>query len=275
MELWRLLDSGPANGFRNMAVDVAMAQLAADQPFAATLRLYGWQPAAVSLGYHQPLHDIDLEACQRDHLDVVYRPTGGRAVLHSDELTYAVVLGPSSRLFKAEIMTVYEQLSQAILAGLALLQISAQFDRSERALKNFSRGELSGLCYASANRHEIGVEGKKMIGSAQRRMDQAVLQHGSILIGPQHCDLAFYLANRADDRRQAVHRYMKEHTVCLNEISPRPITYTEFSAALAEGFRRTLDLEWIKTPLTAVEEERAQELERQARLNIQERRERG
>ncbi len=271
LERWRFIDSGSGSGFTHMAVDLALAQQAAQRPFAATLRVYRWQPAAVSLGFHQSLEEIDLEACRRQGVDVVYRPTGGRAVLHSNELTYSVTLSPASRLFDLEIMAVYERISLAILAALAQLQIPAVFDRSERTAKDFSRGELSSLCYASAIQHEIGVQGRKLVGSAQRRFTDAVLQHGSILIGPEHCDLAFLLARGDQARRRSVHRYMAAHTVCLNELAASPLRYNDLAAALKLGFQQALNIEWIMAPLCAEELAAAEQNRGQADSDLQRR----
>lgn len=271
LERWRFIDSGSGSGFTHMAVDLALAQQAAQRPFAATLRVYRWQPAAVSLGFHQSLEEIDLEACRRQGVDVVYRPTGGRAVLHSNELTYSVTLSPASRLFDLEIMAVYERISLAILAALAQLQIPAVFDRSDRTAKDFSRGELSSLCYASAIQHEIGVQGRKLVGSAQRRFTDAVLQHGSILIGPEHCDLAFLLARGDQARRRSVHRYMAAHTVCLNELAASPLRYNDLAAALKLGFQQALNIEWIMAPLCAEELAAAEQNRGQADSDLQRR----
>lgn len=254
-ERWRFLDSGPGCGKYNMAVDLAITQQAGRQPFAATLRVYSWQPAAVSLGYHQSLSDLDLEQCRRRGVDVVLRPTGGRAVLHCNELTYSVVLSSASRYFKTEIQAVYERLAQALLAGLSALHSAIVFDRAERTPQNFSRGELSSLCYASTVRHEIGFQGRKMVGSAQRRFENAILQHGSILMGPEHADLAFLLSRGDDAWRTAVQQHMLRHTVHLNEWTVEPIRYEQVAAALRLGFKQTLDIDWVDAPLSAVEEQ--------------------
>ncbi|NLP12823.1 lipoate--protein ligase family protein [bacterium] len=271
LERWRFIDSNSDSGSTHMAVDLALAQQAAQRPFAATLRVYRWQPAAVSLGYHQSLNEIDVDACRRDGVDVVYRPTGGRAVLHSNELTYSVTLSPASRLFTLEIMGVYEQISLAILAGLAQLQIPAVFDRSERTAKDFARGELSSLCYASAVQHEIGVQGRKLVGSAQRRFADAILQHGSILIGPEHCDLAYYLARGDQARRQTIHRYLAGHTVCLNDLAALPVRYKDLAAALQSGFQQALNIEWIMEPLSPEEQAAAERNRSQAESEMQRR----
>lgn len=245
-----------------MAVDLAMTQQAFMQPFNATLRVYRWQPAAVSLGFHQPLSDINLELCRSRGVDVVVRPTGGRAVLHCNELTYSVILSPASRYFKTDTETVYSNLARALLAGLALLQPSIALDRAERTPPAFARGELAGLCYAATIRHEIGVQGRKMVGSAQRRFDHAVLQHGSILLGPEHADLALLLSRGDDAWRSAVRDHMLRHTVHLNECTQQTIGYEQVAAALRQGFAQALDIAWVDEPLSEREEAEVEKLER-------------
>jgi len=263
MEQWRFIDSGAGDGQTNMATDSAMARLAGDLPYAATLRVYGWHPPTISLGYHQSLDDLELDQCRRDGIEVVYRPTGGRAVLHSEELTYAVVVGPGSYLFGLDIMTLYERLSHAILDALNRLRISALFDRSQRTPQNFSRGELSSLCYASAIQHEIGVDGKKLVGSAQRRFEHAVLQHGSILLGPHHSQLARYLRQGDETWRKAVQRYMEQHTVTLNALRTPPVGYEELATALQTGFAGVLAIALTAAPLTSGEIACVEELRQQ------------
>ena len=263
MEGWRFIDSGAGDGHTNMATDLAMARLAGDVPYAATLRVYGWHPPTISLGYHQSLDDLELDQCRRDGVEVVYRPTGGRAVLHSEELTYAVVIGPGSYLFGLDIMTLYERLSHAILDALNRLHIAALFDRSQRTPQNFSRGELSSLCYASAIQHEIGVNGKKLVGSAQRRFEYAVLQHGSILLGPHHTQLARYLRHGDETWRKAVQRYMQQHTVSLDELRTPPVHYEELATALPMGFAGVLGVALTAAPLTSGEKACLEDLRQQ------------
>lgn len=253
-EQWRFIDSGPADGFDNMAVDLALARCHAGVP---VLRLYGWKPPAISLGFHQRLSDLDLDKCQRANIDVVYRPTGGRAVLHADEVTYAIILGAGSALFHERILPVYERISQGILAGLARLDVPLGFERAPRLEQAPGASDLASLCFASSVQYEIGHAGKKMIGSAQRRLDGVVLQHGSILLGREHLQLVDYLAAPAS---VAARRFMQEKTVSLNEISPRPLDYTAVAAALREGFAEHWGIEFITSELTAAERVSAAQL---------------
>ena len=93
---WRILNTGLRGGAANMALDQALAESVAAGRSLRLVRFYGWNPPAVSLGYHQPASDLDLPACLRAGFEVVRRPTGGRAVLHRDEFTYSVKIGRAS-----------------------------------------------------------------------------------------------------------------------------------------------------------------------------------
>ena len=252
-EQWRFIDSGALDGRTNMAIDEALAMHIGRTQGAPVLRVYAWRPAAVSLGFHQSFDDIRIDLCQRDGIDVVMRPTGGRAVLHADELTYAVIIPENSLHYRQEISSLYEMLSRGILKALEYLDIHVRFERSATTPKNFARGELSALCYASSVQHEIGFQGKKLVGSAQRRFEGAALQHGSILIGAKHLDLADYLSRGDHKWRQAVKRYMASHTVCLNDLSATPITYRELAAAMKKGFASALNIAFTDDELSAEE----------------------
>ena len=226
-----------------MALDAAMAEHCLESGNISTLRVYGWQPHAISLGFHQSPQDLDLEKCRRNEIDVVVRPTGGRAILHADEITYAVIIPRSSRHFDREILKVYELISQCLIAALRRLRINVSFERARSTPKDFSRGELSSLCYASSVQYEINYQNRKLIGSAQRRFEHAILQHGSILVGPKHLDLADYLAHPDLNWKKAVRRYMARNTLYLNELSPEPLTYPTLAQALRQGFSEYLGIE--------------------------------
>lgn len=257
MERWRVIDSGALSGAQNMAIDEAIAAYNTQMDALPTLRLYAWKPCAISLGFHQSLEDIHLDRCRNDGIQVVVRPTGGRAVLHAEELTYAVVIPKSSVFYHDKILTVYETISRALLEAFHRLNISADFERAGRTPNNFSRGELSSLCYASSVQHEIGVGGRKLVGSAQRRIDGVILQHGSILIGPKHLDLTYYLDQGDDKWRAAVRRYMERHTVCLNELSTKPVHYASLADAIQRGFESQLGIRLEPASLTEWEENEA------------------
>ncbi len=259
-EVWRFIDSGFTDGRSNMTLDEAIAMAAASGSVPPTLRVYGWMPPAISLGFHQSMDDIDLSQCAKDGIDVVFRPTGGRAILHAEELTYSVILPDNSKHYQKDILPIYDVISRALLAALHLLGIDASFDRASSTPKDFMRGELSTLCYATSIQHEIGYQGKKLVGSAQRRFEGSVLQHGSILIGQRHLDIAKYLSRGDEKRRQAIRRYMQEHTITLNELSDRPLNYAQLSKAMRDGFAQELGISWIDSEPSSQELQMAEEL---------------
>lgn len=233
-----------------MAVDLSLVRCYQGIP---VLRVYGWRPPAVSLGYHQSLQEIDRARCAADGVDVVFRPTGGRAVLHDQEVTYAVILGRESRLFDRQIMTVYERISRGILVALSQLASDLTFERSGSTPADYHRGDMSSLCFASSVQHEIGFEGRKMIGSAQRRFGDVVLQHGSILLDQAHLRLAEYLAGKSEEQKSAVRRYMENRTACLNQLVASPVSRSRVTQALRQGFAALWSLAFTDSGLTAPE----------------------
>ena len=183
----RVFQDGASTGSVNMARDAELlaGHMPGDDPI---LRVYRWEPAAVTIGYNQDFTDFDESAIGAAGYDLVRRPTGGRAILHADELTYAVIGTSPGPVFGASLNETYLKINQALLAFLADLGIAADISTGE------SRQEAKGLvCFRSAGRHEISVGGRKLIGSAQRRTGSVFLQHGSILAGPRHLELPSFL----------------------------------------------------------------------------------
>lgn len=183
MSSLRVIQDGPQSGAVNMQRDAALLAGAGpgDPPI---LRLYRWQPGAVTYGFHQRDEDFDHQAIADLGFDLVRRPTGGRAILHAEELTYSVVGASPSPLFGDSLHSCYMKINEALVTFLRDLgqaaEISGGEDRSETK---------QAVCFKSAGQHEIRVDGRKIIGSAQRRGDGVFLQHGSILTGPRHADL--------------------------------------------------------------------------------------
>lgn len=177
---WRLLQHGPADGSWNMAVDEAMVHAVGEGRIPPTLRFYTWSRPTVSLGMLQRIPGgVDLPACQRLAIPLVRRPTGGRAVLHAQELTYSVVaplLGPWRTLSVSET---FGLVSRALILGLDRLGVTALVgdSGSETADRDRTRA-----CFQVRRMPAVLVAGRKLIGSAQRRFRRALLQHGSILL---------------------------------------------------------------------------------------------
>ncbi len=181
---WHFLDTGPNLGAYNMAIDeelLAKAQAGENVP---VLRFYGWNPPAVSLGRFQKIEEaVNIEACRQHGFDIVRRITGGRAVLHRHELTYSVISRIDNPLFPPNVHGTYKVIAEGLLAGLRNLGISAEIvSRTSRHAHLVETRAKDPACFSSPSWYEIVVNGKKIVGSAQRRLSNAFLQHGSILI---------------------------------------------------------------------------------------------
>lgn len=231
---FEFLDTGAHTGAQNMAFDVARAEAVDAGRALPSLRVYHWAPWCISLGRHQQESDLNAARCADDGIDIVRRPTGGRAILHAEELTYCVVMPSRGR----GIMDVYKDISEALTAGLSSLASGIEMARSQPQFAKLYQ-EPGGIpCFSSSARYEIEVGGRKLVGSAQRRIGETVLQHGSILIGDAHLQLAGYLAVD-ETNRDAILSDMRAHTTTLDEVLGRRIGWEELREALREGFEKT------------------------------------
>ena len=165
--LWRLvIDESPRSGAANMAIDQAIAEACVAGESLPTLRFYRWHPPAVSLGRHQSVGDVNLEAITARGYELVRRPTGGRAILHTDELTYSVAGAESEPRLSGGVMDAYLRLSNALLAGLEMLQVVA-VDKAAGTVR--AGPNVSAACFEVPSAYEITAGGRKLLGSAQSR----------------------------------------------------------------------------------------------------------
>jgi len=246
---WQFLNSGFASGDVNMECDEALAQHLLDGGEAGTLRVYGWNPPAISLGRNQSIECIDLAKAANDNVEVVKRATGGRAILHSEELTYSVTMLSTPKSFRAE----YHMVSQSLVAGLRLLGADVNLEPTQPHFPSLYQQPSSGACYASTAQHEIKSGGKKIVGSAQRRYSRAdgwevVLQHGSILLGPDHRRLTRYLKISEEDDRQRLEDIMQNRVTDLSSVLNRRVEFAEVAEAIKTGFETTLSIEFDMSP---------------------------
>ena len=179
---WRLLLDPPAAGAWNMAVDEALLDGVAAGNGPPTLRFYEWAPPCLSLGYFQPFDVVDVAGCLRLGVDVVRRPTGGRAILHDRELTYSVALPRRLLGDDGAVLPSYHRLSLALERGLNRLGAPVVLAPERTAQPGPDHGPV---CFDRPSAHEILLDGRKLVGSAQVRQATAILQHGSILIEPR------------------------------------------------------------------------------------------
>jgi lipoate-protein ligase A len=182
----RVLQDEPGEAAWNMSVDEAL--LLECGRAGPALRLYGWRAPALSLGYRQAA-PAWLPRCAELGVEVVRRVTGGGAVLHAADLTYAVVAPPGTPFLPDDLAGSYAWIRARLLEGLQSAGFAA---RAARARAGAARLDL---CFAGATGYEVELEGRKLIGSAQRRGALGLLQHGSIRIAD---DTALYRALTGD-----------------------------------------------------------------------------
>ena len=207
-----------------MALDQELVKSVAEGISPPVIRFFGWNPPAVSLGYNQKKADLDIDACRRAGFDVVRRPTGGRAVLHQDEFTYSVIAPESDRLIGGTILETYQSIAAGLLAGLKKLGVPAEMVKSSPPA---AATQGSPLCFAAAGRYEISASGKKLIGSAQRRINGVILQQGSLLLS---CD-------QREDFFKTPGPQVQAGT--LKEILGCQLDYHQVSAAMKTGFSQS------------------------------------
>jgi len=178
---WRLIIDGSLPGARNMARDVAMLEAVADGEAPPTVRLYGWDPPCLSLGRHQGVKAADLEFCRAEGIDVVRRPTGGRALLHHLELTYAVAAPLGTGPLPRGLQDTYRLICGALVQAMQALGVEAELTGGDVNLE-LPGPQSTVPCFEAPAGGEVVVGGRKLIGSAMRAHGSAVLQHGAILL---------------------------------------------------------------------------------------------
>ncbi|GLY09936.1 lipoate--protein ligase family protein [Pseudobacillus badius] len=243
-ETWKFVDSGRQTAEFNMAMDEALLEWHSEGKIPPVIRFYGWEPAALSIGYFQKAaKEIDLDAVKRHGLGFVRRPTGGRGVLHEHELTYSVIVTEEHPNMPAGVTEAYRVISEGILKGFHHLGLEAYFavPRTEEE-KDSLKNPRSSVCFDAPSWYELVVEGRKVAGSAQTRQKGVILQHGSILLDLDE-DKLFSLFTYSNDRvKERMQRAFKSKAVAVNDISPRKVTYEKAGEAFKKGFQEGLGI---------------------------------
>ena len=259
---WRLICSPPLSGAENMSIDEAILEAVGAGESLPTLRLYSWVPACLSLGYGQRFRDVEESVLAENGWDVVRRPTGGKAILHTDELTYSVCARADHSLMEGGILPSYRRIAAALLAGLDRLAVGAETREKYTAEK-----EPPGpVCFEIPSDWEITWEGKKLVGSAQvRRRDRdrargAVLQHGTLPLEGDLRRIVQVLAFETESERQAAAGRIPNRAVTLSSALGRTVSWQEAAEAVVDGFTTTLGIRFRNGDLTAPESIRAGEL---------------
>jgi lipoate-protein ligase A len=247
---WRLLNYRPCSAFENMAIDEAMFRETIKNKKPPTLRFFGWRPAAVSIGYFQELkNEINFNQCRRSGVNIVRRMTGGKAVYHSDEITYSLTAGSSETLFPDDIVGTYKIISLCLARGLSLLGIEAHLAKA--GITATGKGsDLASSCFSVPSGNELLVDGRKICGSAQTRTHGGFLQHGSLLMTFDPVETAaLILTSQAPEQSEK----LRCSVTAVNEVIPSPVSAETLCSVLQKGFIDELGIDLSEEPLTPAE----------------------
>jgi len=236
-----------------MAIDEAVLRATQNNEGALpTLRFYSWTFPAVSLGYFQDIgKEVDIDVCRRRNIQIIRRPTGGKAVLHENDLTYSVIARDSNSLFPKDVLGTYRVISQCIASGLALAGIKVEMTGNGRVSDENS---LKTSCFSSPSRYELLVKNRKICGSAQLRSRDAFLQHGSILLDFDPYKTCEIILPRSEDYEGQVLR-LKQAVTSIGEQTEAIADIDKLRRLLTEGFEKTLGIELRQGKLSPEEEE--------------------
>ncbi|SFJ32261.1 lipoate-protein ligase A [Thermoflavimicrobium dichotomicum] len=256
LQEWRYIPYKKYSPAWNMAIDEAIMIAHREGKVPPTLRFYGWNPASLTIGYFQKVEkEVDREELYKRGLGFVRRMTGGRAVLHDQELTYSVVVSEGHPMIPSTVSESYRVISQGLVAGFQELGMDAYM-----SLPKKRPTMTSAACFDSPSDYELVLEGKKVAGSAQVRKHGIVLQHGSILLDLD-IDLLFSVLRFPSERvRERLKASFTEKAVAINDLRSEKVTIKEVIAAFEKGFAKGMGIRLKKEALTPYEEELAHQL---------------
>ncbi len=241
MNEWQFINTGLHSGAFNMEFDIELAEKLQRQEIVPTLRVYGWNPWAISLGYNQSETDINKINCSKFGFDIVRRPTGGRAILHANEITYSVVMFADGK----SVTEVYSEISRSLVNSLQRICPEVSYETSQPNFQTLYKKQESIPCFSASARYEVQINGRKLVGSAQRRysadgMPDVVLQHGSILLGTEHKLLADVLNLENKNIKDKIIEDIEQKTIDLSSAAGRIVSFEETSEVIRSGFEGTM-----------------------------------
>jgi lipoate-protein ligase A len=254
-----LIVDSSARGAWNMAVDESLLEHVGRGESLPTLRLYAWQPACLSLGYAQPFADVDTVRLSERGWDVVRRPTGGRAILHTDELTYSITAPLDEPRVAGTVLESYNRLAQALLAAVKSLDVPVE-------MKEHKRGQEAAqgpVCFEVPSAFEITVNGKKLIGSAQARRKEGVLQHGTLPLFGDLGRITDALVFPDESARAAAAEKLLSRATTIESVLGRTIEWKTAAQAFVKAFESELNIALEHGELSAAEITRAETLEQE------------
>jgi len=256
MDTWRLLITLPARGAWNMALDESILEHIGRGESIPTLRLYAWEPACLSLGHAQPFADVDTERLKQSGWEVVRRATGGRAILHTDEITYSVIAPNNEPRVAGTVLESYNRLAQALL--LAVKELDLPVEMKEGKAENGST--LNPVCFEVPSTYEITVDGKKLIGSAQARKREGVLQHGSLPLTGDLTRICQVLTFENECARTRTTQRLLTRAATVESALGREVSWETAAQAFIHAFEAQLGLSLQRGELSLSESRRTDEL---------------
>jgi lipoyl(octanoyl) transferase len=254
--------TAPTHGAWNMAADEAMLEHLGRGESLPTLRLYAWEPACLSLGHAQPFADVDVDRLTARGWEVVRRPTGGRAILHIDEITYSVIASSSEPRMAGSVLESYNRLASALLKAVRSLGLDARSNPLSTELSG-RHGETNPVCFEVPSAYEITVDSKKLIGSAQARRKEGVLQHGSLPLTGDLARITDALVFPDESSRLDAAQRLLARATTVESVLGRRVTWDEAAHALCNAFEAELDLYLEPGSLSDGEKGRLEELVQQ------------
>lgn len=264
---WRRIVSGPLTGAANMALDEALFRSVQAGISPPVLRLYRWQPATVTLGYGQRGdRQVNLSACRSMGIDVVRRLTGGRAVLHADEVTYSVIASEQDASFTSSILDNYRRIAHALQHCLTQLGLPVEMVSGRHDYQGTSAAEKN-ACFTAPSYFELSCHGRKICGSAQKREGGCFLQHGSL---PVDLDPTFlFAALNCDDSLDTAQgaETLAKHVGWINRWRDQPVSVDQVETQLIESFANCFSVRFTNDQPTQQEAALAEELEQSKYAN--------
>ena len=241
---WLYIVDPPKSGAENMRVDRALLEWAEECPDNVTaVRFYGWSVPTISLGRNQKLRAaINPDYCRQNAVPIVLRPTGGRAVFHDNEVTYALVSNDPGFFPLKNISETYRLIATALQTGLERLGISIRLAKGIPDSNSSAQDGVKIPCFASPSRYELLSGDLKIVGSAQRRLPRSFLQHGSIPLRVDYPQMALALASEE--------ALLRTRVISVLEAAGREVTFEEVCEALRRGIEEAFSIQLESTQFT-------------------------
>ena len=255
---WRLIKSPPSSAALNMALDEAILNATAQKLSLPTLRLYSWSVPSLSLGYAQSVLDVDQVELSNHVWQLVRRPTGGKAILHTDELTYSITAPLDEPLVSGSLIESYQRISLGLQKALQLLGLQTIAEDKPSLPTDQSKKEP--VCFQTPSNYEITWKGKKLIGSAQARKLGGVLQHGSLPLCGDLSRITLVLSYPTQSEREIAAQKTLAQATTLEVATGKIFTWDEAAEAIIHSFTMEFGISFIHSQPTREEIEIANDL---------------